>query len=340
MTGALAGVAFEPWLIAAGAGLAVTIALAAVGQMARSPQHIIRGRLVALRDESGYTAREGSNTYVEVMRGRRASRVPLVDVFLRSRRSADQMRRALEQAGLDLRIGEYLALRLLFIAAALVPSLLVTSLLGATDMTIVILGAGGLLGALLPSVLLRRRIAKRRAAIERELVEMCDLMSSMLQSGFGYLQAINSVADQVEQPLAGELGRMRDAIRLGAGVDESLEQLNERLESADFDMVATAITIQRRSGGSLAEILAGVAKTIRDRHLFRAEIKALTSRERYSAVVLAGFPVLLTAVLVLMVPETFGRLFTDGAGRVILGIALASDIAGYLAIKRVTRLEV
>ena len=165
-------------------------------------------------------------------------------------------------------------------------------------------------------------------------------MASMLQSGFGYLQALNAVSEQVEEPLAGELTRMRDQIRLGAGVDEALVQLNDRLNSADFDMVATAILIQRTSGGSLAPILSGVAKTIRDRHLFRAEVAALTSRERYSAIVLAGFPLLLTALLNLMLPETFGRLFTDPVGRMILAVALVADATGYFLIKRATRLEV
>jgi len=326
---------FSQSLIAVGAGLAVTLALVAAGLLVRAPRHMVRDRLESLHGTSPYAVEE-----VEVLRGRRASLVPLVDIFLRSRRSTEEMRGALEQAGVDLRIGEYLALRLLAIALGVGLAAAVSARFSLGNLQIVLIAVGGLVGMMLPTLVLRRRIASRRAAIERELVEMCDLMASMLQSGFGYLQAINTAAEQMEEPLAGELGRMRDAIRLGAGVDESLEQLNARLNSRDFDMVATAIIIQRRSGGSLAEILAGVAKTIRDRHLFRAEISALTSRERYSAVVLAGFPLILVALLTLMLPETFGRLFTDYAGRIILTAALMADFIGYMAIRRVTRLEV
>lgn len=325
----------DAWVIAASAGVFTAMLFAGAARLATAPRQRVRGRLASLQDHSTYIA----ESQVELLRSRR-SRFPLFDLILRGH-TGDDMRQVLDRAGLDLRVGEYLALRLLSVIIALVLLASVAAAIGADGrVQLLLLVSGGLVGALLPGILVHRRIAKRRAAVDRELVEMCDLMASMLQSGFGYLQALNAVAEQLEQPLAGELARMRDQIRLGAGVDDALLQMNERLSSPDFDMVATAILIQRQSGGSLAGILSGVAKTVRDRHLFRAEVSALTSRERFSGVVLAGFPLLLGLILTLMLPETFGRLFTDPAGRVIFAIALALDVIGYLAIKRATRLEV
>lgn len=324
------------WFIAAGAGGAMAIALAGVAQLSRVSRVRVRGRLASIQDQSTYDP----SAQVELLRDR-SSKIPLPSFLRAGSRSGEEIERMLERAGLDLRVGEYLTIRLFSAAFGLAGGALLAMAIGAQGglRGALIVGVG-LLGALLPGMFVRRRIKSRRKAIERELVEMCDLMASMLQSGFGYLQALNAVSEQVEQPLAGELQRMRDQIRLGAGVDDALFQLNERLDSADFDMVATAILIQRTSGGSLAPILSGVAKTMRDRHLFRAEVSALTSRERYSALVLAGFPILLTAALTAMLPETFGRLFTDPIGRVILGIAMTSDLLGYVLIKRATRLEV
>ncbi len=323
------------WLIAASTGVAVALGIAGVAQLSRSTDRRVRGRLASIQDRATYDP----SAHVDLLRNR-TGRIPLPQ-WLRLGRSGEEVQQTLERAGLDLRVGEYLALRLVAAGVAVALGVLLTVAMGAEGPTMALaIGGGGVLGASVPGIIVRRRIASRRKAIERELVEMCDLMASMLQSGFGYLQALNAVAEQVEQPLAGELIRMRDQIRLGAGVDDALVDLNQRLDSADFDMVATAILIQRTSGGSLAPILSGVAKTIRDRHLFRAEVAALTSRERYSAVVLAGFPLLLTGALNLMLPETFGRLFTDPVGRVILVIALAADLVGYLLIRRATRLEV
>ncbi|MDA1003900.1 MAG: type II secretion system F family protein [Chloroflexi bacterium] len=320
-------------LIATGAGTSVILALVAFSRMARAPRAIVRARLTSLEERTPYAPA------VDVLRDRRASRVRLLDLALSGRAWSDELRHTLDRAGLRLRVAEYLALRLV-VAALLTVSAATIAHAIAAEFTLVGALAGLVFGGLAPSLWVRSRIARRRRAIETELVELCELMASMMQSGFGYLQALAMAAEQLQQPLAGELAQMRDAVRLGAGVDDALDQLNERLGSRDFDMLATAIAIQRRSGGSLAGILRNVAQTVRERQLFRLEIGALTSRERYSAVIVAGFPLLLLLALTAMVPATFGRLFTDPLGHAVLGIALASDVLGYLAIRRVTRLEV
>ena len=90
----------------------------------------------------------------------------------------------------------------------------------------------------------------------------------------------------------------------------------------------------------LAEILDGVAITIRDRQTFQRELRALTSRERFSAVIVAAFPLGLVSVLTLIMPEVFGRLFTDSVGQIVLGIALGLDALGYVVARRLATLEV
>jgi tight adherence protein B len=319
-------------VIAIGAGATVVLLLLWLSHLARRPRARVHERVAALRERTPYAAAP-----VEMLRDRRASSVRVLDLALRGRSWTQAQRLALERAGLELRVAEYVALRLLVVAAGAV----VGGLLGVRGGFVLPAAlAGGVAGVLAPAIWMRRRVAHRRRAIDTELGELCEMMASMLQSGFGYLQALAMAAEQLQPPLSTELAQMRDAIRLGAGVDEALEQLNARLDSADFDMVATAIAIQRRSGGSLAGILRNVAQTIRERQLFKLEIAALTSRERFSALIVAGFPLLLVAGLTAMMPATFGRLFTDPAGRAILAIALTADTVGYLVIKRVTKLEV
>ena len=116
--------------------------------------------------------------------------------------------------------------------------------------------------------------------------------------------------------------------------------MTARLDSRDFEMVSTAISINRATGGDLAGILRGVATTIRDRQSFAREVKALTAKERYSAIVVAGFPFLIAGGLTLMLPDVFRVLYTETAGRIILGIALTLDVIGYFAIQRVAKIEV
>jgi tight adherence protein B len=116
--------------------------------------------------------------------------------------------------------------------------------------------------------------------------------------------------------------------------------MTRRMDSRDWEIIATAIEIQRASGGNLAEILSGVAATIRDRQSLKREVRALTSSERYAAIIIAGFPFVLAGVLSLMLWETYGRLLYDPIGRMILAGAIVMDLIGYAVIQRVTKIEV
>ncbi|MCB9484042.1 MAG: type II secretion system F family protein [Dehalococcoidia bacterium] len=200
--------------------------------------------------------------------------------------------------------------------------------------------AGAVVGYLAPVVVLRWRTARRGRRVEGQLVELCEVMASMLTAGFGYMQALREAATQVGGPLGEEVTRFLDAVSLGADFEVALGEVRERLQSDDFEVVATALEVQRRTGGNLAEILDGVAITIRDRQTFQRELRALTSRERFSAVIVAAFPLGLVSVLTLIMPEVFGRLFTDSVGQIVLGIALGLDALGYVVARRLATLEV
>lgn len=87
-------------------------------------------------------------------------------------------------------------------------------------------------------------------------------------------------------------------------------------------------------------ILQGTAETIRARHSFKREVRAMTSKERSSAMIISGFPILLAGGLALMAPELYARLFTDNLGRIALGVALTLDAIAYFVIKKMTNIEV
>ena len=184
-----------------------------------------------------------------------------------------------------------------------------------------------------------RRISKRAEALEGQVVQLCELMASMLSSGFGYMQALISTAQQLDPPMSTEMQRLVDTVQLGGDVDEALIEMSERLNSVDFDIVVTAITIQRSSGGNLADILTGVASTMRDRQTFELDLKALTSRERYTAWILVLFPFGLGALMMFLAPDPYLRLITDSTARIILAAAIFLDVIGLIVIKRLMKVE-
>jgi tight adherence protein B len=275
-----------------------------------------------------------------MLRDRRTSRFLLLDTWLQRRDWTAATQAKIERAGLRLRVGEYMLLRVLAAALAALLAFTFASRAGGPALGVVASIPGGAAGMCGPALFLRWRIGRRSTQIESQLVEMCELMASMLSAGFGYLQTLTSASEQLEEPLASELKRLVDAVRIGGDTDEALGAMSERLNSRDFEMVATAITINRATGGDLAGIMRGVASTIRERQSFAREVRALTSRERYSAFIVAGFPMVIAGALTLLMPDTFAVLFTELAGRVILAVAFALDVIGYMAIKRVSKIEV
>ncbi len=325
-------------LVALAAGGAVASAVAAGGILVWLPRVRMRRRVHAVAGRVPLDAiHQASQT---LLRDRRASQFGFVDGWLQRRKNSARTRLRLEQAGIPLRAGEFVLLRVLLLPLSTFLGFTLGN--AAHDSLVLALGtaAGAAAGAFGPLLYVRQRIARRRSRIESQLVEMTELMAASMEAGVGYLQSLVSTMEQLEPPLSTELRRLTDEVRLGGDMDDALDTLKQRIDSKDFDVLATAIGIQRQNGGNLAGILKGVAQTVRDRQGFRREVAALTSRERFSALIIAALPFLLVAGLMAMLPETYGLLFSEPIGRVAVIAACVLDTIGYMAIKKVSRIDV
>ena len=241
--------------------------------------------------------------------------------------------RDLERAGLALNAKEYFVLRLV-VAVALVAVFMMVSPIPALAL------AGAPLGFLATGFWLKRRITSRLHKMESQLVELIQMLSSGLRAGFGLLQAMEAASEQISAPLSVEIRRTLRDTAMGASVDQALTALNERVGSPDFDIVITAVLIQRSVGGNLAEILDNVAHTMRERERIRGEIRTLTSQQRLTGYVIGGIPIGLLLVFGLISPEFTGTLFTDPLGRMMLAGAAVSEFIGFMVIQKIVNIEV
>ena len=141
--------------------------------------------------------------------------------------------------------------------------------------------------------------------MEAQLVELLQMLSSGLRAGFGLLQALEAAAEQTP---GAALRRARGARcatpRWARASSRHSPRSTSAIGSPDFDIVITAILIQRSVGGNLAEILDNVAHTMRERERIRGEIRTLTSQQRMTGYVIGGIPVgLLLRLLHVISPE-------------------------------------
>jgi tight adherence protein B len=132
---------------------------------------------------------------------------------------------------------------------------------------------------------------------------------------------------------------LREA-NLGMSAEDALNALGERIDSPDFEMVLTAINIQRTAGGNLSEILENVAFTMRERERIRGEITTLTAQQKMTGVIIGGLPIGMGLLFMLINPSYMGLLFTEMAGRIMLLFAGALEVMGILVMRKILAIEV
>lgn len=104
--------------------------------------------------------------------------------------------------------------------------------------------------------------------------------------------------------------------------------------------MVVAINVQRQVGGNLSEILAVIAKTIRERVRFQRDLKALTAQARYSSYIITGLPVGVAVVINFMDREYESYLYTAMLGRMMIFAALCMLGTGFFLLNKIANIEV
>jgi tight adherence protein B len=200
--------------------------------------------------------------------------------------------------------------------------------------------AGAFGGALVPSAMLSRAASRRRSAIQAQLADTLMVIASAMRAGHSFLQSLDSAAKEIDEPARGEFSRVLSEIRLGRDTDDALQALVARVGSQDLEWAVTAIEIQRKIGGNLAEVLETVAKTIRERETLRRQVKVLSAEGRLSVVVLTVLPILVASYLMVVNPEYLRTLTNTRAGVMMSSTAGVLMAIGYVWMRKIVSLDV
>jgi len=237
----------------------------------------------------------------------------------------------LDRAGLAMRPGEFVVMVGGFALGALAVGLVLFDPL-----------AG--LGAAVMTVLFFRwrlsaKAAKRNRAFAEQLPDALQLMSGSLRAGFGFLQAVSTVGNEVAAPCGDEFRRVKVETQLGKDVDDALREMAARVDSEDFKWVVEAIEIHREVGGDLSDILTAVTETIRDRNSIRRRIQALSAEGKISGVVLGGMPFVLAIVIMFLNPTYLQELLDSAMGIAMIVGGLVAMVVGIAWMRRITNLK-
>ena len=170
----------------------------------------------------------------------------------------------------------------------------------------------------LPLVWLLLRRKRRLKTFAEQLPDALEMLARALRAGQAWPSASTWWPRKCPRPLGKEFGRVFEEQNLGIPLDESSRNLTERIPNLDLKFFATAVILQRQTGGDLAEILDKIGNLVRERFQIWGQVQALTGEGRLSGVVLLALPLLLFLAVYQLNPEYVMVLFTDPMGKKML----------------------
>ena len=192
----------------------------------------------------------------------------------------------------------------------------------------------------IPRFILRYLKIRRLNKFSTQLEDALNMISGALKAGFSINQALEEVAAQDIHPLSVEFRLLTQEIRLGVSLEQALENMSRRLESEDFELVSVAISTARKTGGELTDTLSRVAGLIRERVRIAQKVRALTAMGRMQAIMIGAMPFLLLLGMHHVSPHLIRSFFSTPVGVIALIVVTLMDVAGFLWIRKITKIEV
>lgn len=318
-------VLLNPLLLSVVAAFAILLLFVGLSRASRSSEELIEERL----DRYGVQAEDEKRGKGK----KRRSAMDGLEEAVQKRGFATDLQLDLSQADLKLRVAEFAMVNVLSIVLF---AMLGQFLLGSPVLALVF----GVVGFFLPRLYVNLRKRRRLNQFNDQLGDTITLLANSLRSGFSIVQSMETVAQQLSPPIATEFHRVVQEIGLGLHYEQALGNMLRRVPSDDLDLMITAINIQGKVGGNLAEILDTIGHTIRERVRIKGEVRVLTAQQMISGYVLTGLPIILGIVLYMINQDYIGQMFTDPCGWIMLGTAALMVALGFLIIRKIVNIEV
>lgn len=239
----------------------------------------------------------------------------------------------LDQAGVPLTPGKFF---LISVGTGLIASIIV----GVFPITRYFAPLAFPIAGALPYMFLLFRRSSRLAKFSAQLPEALDLLGRSLRSGYSLGAGIGLCAEEMPAPLGPEFARAFDEQNFGVPLEETLDAMTKRVPNVDLRFFATAVALQRQTGGDLAEILDKLSKLIRERFKLAGQVQALTGEGRLSGIVLLALAPGLFVVMYFLNKEYTMVLIDDPTGRKLMAGALFLQFLGALWIKKIINVQV
>lgn len=181
----------------------------------------------------------------------------------------------------------------------------------------------------------RRR--RYRRAVERSLPEIATAIADSLSAGRSLRASLPAAVASLDGPPARELARLGAELDLGAPTVAVVEGWRRRLGSERVDAFAAALLSQRLAGGDLASLLRSFAAGAAERERVAEDARSATAQARFTGLLVVAMPSGGALLAELLQPGFLAGLMASPPAAVLLAVAAALQIAGFVAIRRFAR---
>lgn len=144
----------------------------------------------------------------------------------------------------------------------------------------------------------------------------------------------------MEDPVGIEFRRITNSVKLGQTLEEALWDASRRLDTPDFKFFVISLSVQRETGGNLAETLHNLGDILRKRQQLKLKIKAMSSEARASAYIIGSLPFIMLGILMMINRKYVMVLFTDPRGLIFVGVGLLLIGLGALIMSKMVKFEI
>jgi tight adherence protein B len=198
----------------------------------------------------------------------------------------------------------------------------------------------GLIAAAIPILYLLKTRSRRLHKFQEIFPDSLEFVARSMRAGHAFSVSLEMIHREFQEPLSGEFRRTFEEHNLGLPLEMALQKLAKRVPSLDVHFFVSAVLLQKRTGGNLAEILDKLAYIIRERFKLRGRIRAISAHGRMTGTALSLIPVVVALLMFFANPDYIRFFFLDETGNYMAGAAVLLQVIGYAVMKKIVQIEV
>lgn len=199
---------------------------------------------------------------------------------------------------------------------------------------------GAIIGLSIPNIILKIRNSKRRFKFNNQILDAIMILSSALKGGLSLLQGLEVVMEELPVPMSQEIGLVVRENKMGVTLEDSLKNLNKRINMEELTLVINSILVARETGGDLTKVLSRLTTTIRDNRKLKDSIKTLTLQGRLQGIIMSLLPILFVFWVAHFNRHHFDIMLKNETGRMLLFAAVILQLIGMILIKRFSTIKI